>query len=722
MNRVNITRRGLLIGLSAAGTFSVLGGYQAYRNRRWRRKELPVDPHFFVQIATDSSVTVISKHLEMGQGILTGLAMIVAEELDADWSQMRAAQAPADIAKYFNGQWGRQETAASSGMSNSWMQMRTVGAGARKMLIDTAAEVWKVPSQEIVIDAGRIIHAVSGNQGTFGEFADQAMGRQPPDPKKLQLKPPSDWKIIGQRLPRLDTVEKVDASAEFALDIKRTDMLRAVVLRPPRFGGRLKSYDAREALIVPGVVEVVEIPTGVAVLAENTWSAMKGREALVAEWDDEEAETRSSEQILADYRDMSQMTGVVSIDAGDAEEALALASEKIDFEFTFPYLAHAPMEPLTCVMERTADGVTVWAGCQAHTIEQRAVAKVLGIEPDHVKINTTFAGASFGRRTNPRTDWIPELAEVVKASGLKRPIQLVWSREDDIRGGAYRPIAFHRGRAGLDKDGTISGWSHSIVCQSLVLGTPWSYKRAREGLDFATVGGMDHPQYRIENRYLEAHSPVSPVPVNFWRSVGNSHNAFVLETIIDELAHLAAADPLEFRLRHMIDEAQKRTLEEAGLRSGWGDPLPEGSGRGVACFSEENYAGKTHVALVVEVTVKEGGIRIDRVVAVVDCGLAVNPALVEGQIEGSIGFGLSAALSNEITLTDGYVDQSNFHDYAPTRMSEMPPVEVHILQSGMTPRGVGEGAVSPIGPALGNAIFAASGVRKRSLPMFVDLV
>lgn len=653
----------------------------------------------------------------MGQGILTGLAMLVCEELDADWAQIAAEQAPADRVKYFNGQWGRQETAASSGMSNSWMQMRYAGAAARAMLVDAAADKWNVTPQEVSVKNGKISLKDSGRVADFGEFAEVAMKQSVPAKDYLRLKPRSEWNIIGKSLPRLDTREKTDGSAKYAADIRRQGMLHAVVLRSPRFGGQLKSFDATDALSVRGVKEVVEIPTGVAVLAENTWAAIKGREALRAEWDDTNAEVRSSADIVSDYRDMCASPGVLVTELGDVQTALENAQKIIDFEFSFPYLAHAPMEPLTCVMERTSEGVVVWAGCQAHTLEQRAVAKIFGIWANQVTIHTTYAGASFGRRTYPLTDWIPELANILKKSHLDRPIQLVWTREDDLQGGAYRPLVFHKSRVGIDRNGAFTAWSHSVVSQSLVSGTPWSWKKAEEGLDHTTFAGLLHSAYPVPNRRLEVHSPKSPVTIGFWRSVGNSHNAFVVETLVDELAHLAGKDPLSYRLSLSTDKSRQEVLEVVRRKSNWDRALPKGSGRGVAAFNERNQGGRTNTAIVAEVAVTQEVVKINRITAVVDCGLAVNPALVRSQIEGSIGFALSTIFKNEITLDNGFVEQSNFHDYEPTRISEMPEIDITILENGDSPRGVGEGAVAPVGPAVCNAIFAATGKRFHELPI-----
>lgn len=717
-----VSRRGLLLGATATGAVVAVGmtPQAQWRLRQWLKEppEIPFDPNVYLDIAPDDTVTLIVKHLEMGQGVMTGLATIVAEELGADWSQMRATLAPGDQVHFSNLYFRRQETVASSSIGNSWDQMRYIGAAARMMLIAAAAEQWGVPAREITVEAGRIHHTASGQVSGFGALAEAAMAVPVPERDALELKPRAEWQLIGQSLPRLDTPEKTDGTAVFAIDVRRPNMLRTVIARPPRFGATLTSFDATEARKVPGVVEVLQTPIGIAVLAEDSWAAIKGRAALAADWNNDAAEMRSSNDILSDYKTMAEDPGVVALERGDTSSKLTEAAQTLDFEYSFPYLAHAPMEPLTCVMERTGPGVTIWAGCQAHTIEQRAVAKILGIAEDQVTINTTYAGASFGRRTNPRTDWITELAHVIHLTDQDRPVQLLWTREDDLRGGAYRPLAYHRGQVGLDAAGRISGWHHRIVAQSLVVGTPWSYRKAREGTDRATVGGIVETSYNLPDIRVEAHSPVSPVPVCFWRSVGDGHNGFVLENLMDELAHMAGRDPLEFRLAHLEGDARQRhVLQEAARLSGWGSDPGAGRGRGIASIFDDIRDKRTYVAIAAEVTAADDGISVDRVVAAVDCGLVINPSIVISQIEGSIGFALSTVLGNEITLDKGRVVQSNFHDYEPARMMDMPEIEVHLIPSDEVASGVGEAAVAPLAPAVANAFFAATGRRARSLPL-----
>lgn len=712
------SRRSFILGITVAGGGLAFGAGRMLSRLRSSGEPLDVvtDPTVFLRIGTDDSVTLLSKHLEMGQGVMTGLATIVAEELDADWAQMRVEHAPADRVLYHNLIWGRQVTAASSSMANSWLQMRRVGAAARHMLVSAAAQRWQVPSDAITVSGGVVRHPETGRQATFGELATDAIRLPVPNPEVLRLKDPSEWSLIGQRLERVDVAAKVEAEATFGLDVRRPGMVRAVVARSPRFGGVLKSYDATETLRMPGVFEVVEIPRGVAVLAEDTWTAIRGRDALRTEWDDSDAETRSSEEMFEDYRRLAEEDGVAALVRGDADAALAGAAYSMDFEFTLPFLAHAPMEPLNCVMERTATGVEVWSNGQVQTLEQRAAARVLGLQPEQVKINSVFAGSSFGRRVYSNTDWMFELAHIVRESRLDRPVQLVWTREDDIRGGVYRPMALHRGTAGLSAEGDVVGWRHRVVCQSLVEGTPWSYA----GVDRGSVGSIVETSYALPNLRVEAHTPSTPIPVGFWRSVGDGHVGFVLETVMDELAHAAGRDPLEFRLSHLSDDPlQRRVLEVAAREAGWGESLPEGRGRGIAGLFDAIFEHRTYVAMVTDVTVDERGLRVDRVVCALDCGIVINPQIVEAQIQGAISFALSTAFRSEITLEDGYVQQSNFNDYHVTRMSEMPEVEVHLLSDDRSPSGVGEAAVAPLAPSVGNALFDATGRRIRHLPLRV---
>lgn len=675
------------------------------------------EPNVFLKIAPDSTVTVLIKHFEMGQGITTGLSTLVAEELDADWGQMRYEMAPANPALYANLFFGTyMGTGGSTSTANSWTQMRKVGAAAREMLVAAAAKAWNVPAGEITVAKGTLAHP-SGKTATFGDLAGAAMAEAvPADPA---LKTPDQWTLIGTRLPRLDSHDKTNGTAVYGLDIRRPGMLVAVIRRPDRFGGTVKSFDATAAKAVAGVVDVVQIPTGVAVIAKDTWSAMKGREALTVEWDDAKAETRSTDAIFASYREELKKTGLPADTRGDAAAGIAGAAKTTTAEFTFPYLAHAPMEPMNGVIQLTDEGAEIWSGSQFPSIDLYVTSAVLGIKPEQVKINILISGGSFGRRAVPNADWTFELAAVAKAFGRRDPIQLVWTREDDIKGGYYRPMFLHAVEAGVTADGKIAGWRHKVIGKSIFLGTAMEQMVVHDGVDDTSVEGVKDSPYKIPHFAVEAYNPTSEVPVLWWRSVGNTHTAQVMETMMDELATMAGRDAVEFRLELLAEHPRMAdVLKLAAEKGDWGKPMPAGKGRGIAVH--ESFG--TRVAMVAEVTVDGADIKVDRIVAAVDCGIAVNPDIIAAQVEGSVGFALSSVLRNAITLTDGVVDQSNFDGFEPTRMSEMPKVEVHIAKVDAPPSGIGEPAVPLLAPAIGNAVFQATGKRLRSLPLDLGTV
>jgi isoquinoline 1-oxidoreductase beta subunit len=712
---ITVSRRVLLQGAAAAAGAFLLGSYVPFPKRALAQGgPAPgvVSPNVFLKIGADSSVTIISKHFEMGQGVTTGLATLVAEELEADWSTIRFEFAPNDAKLYNNLLFGPvMATGGTTSMANSWEQMRKVGAAARMMLVEAAATKWNVPAAEIKVEKGVISHAPSGRRASFGELAPDAM--RVPVPSNVPLKAAKDWKLIGSRVPRLDSPGKTTGTATFALDIRRPGMLTALVKRPDVFGATVASVDATDAKKVEGVVDVVQIPAGVAVLANDTWAAMRGREALKVTWDTNKAEKRSTAEILTEYRQLAKGKGLNAARRGDATGRLARAAKVLEAEFTFPYLAHIPMEPLNCVLELRADGAEIWSGCQLQSIDEFVAAQVLGLKPEQIKINTLLGGGSFGRRGNPRADWTVELAAIAKAIKGRAPVHLVWTREDDIRGGFYRPLVLHRVRAGLDAGGRIAGWQHKIVSQPIFVGTPFEQTSVKNGVDHSTVEGIVDTPYAITDLSVEAYNAKSPLPVLWWRSVGHSHTAHVMETMIDELARRAGKDPVQFRLDLLAQQPRDAAVVRlAADKAGWGGALPRGRGRGFAYHHSFN----TRVAMVAEVDTR-AALKIDRVVAAVDCGVAINPDIVTAQIEGAIGFVLSSILRNRVTLNRGVVEQSNFDDYEPTRMREMPKVEVHIVPSTAPPSGIGEPGVPPVAPAIGNAIFAATGKRLRSLPL-----
>jgi len=671
-------------------------------------------PNAFVRIADDDRVTVIIKHLEMGQGTYTGLATLVAEELDAAWSQIDVEGAPADAALYNNLFWGRmQGTGGSTAMANSFEQMRQAGAAARHMLVAAAARSWAVPAEEIEVRDGKLSHPASGRESGFGALA--AAAAQEPVPETVFLKEPEEFRLIGTRVSRKDSRAKVNGSALFTMDVQLPGMLTALVAYPPRFGARLDTYVTHKARRMPGVVDVVFVPAGVAVLARDFWSASRARDALRLNWDESKAFKQGSAGIETQYRKLAGKPGKAARNDGDVAGALEGAATRVETTLAFPYLAHAAMEPMNCVMQRTPDGVEIWNGEQSQTQDQQAVAKVFGIAPEQVKINMLYAGGSFGRRANPDSDYLVETATIVKAIDGRAPVKLVRTREDDLRAGYYRPLFVHRLEAGLDGDGNPVAWRQRIVGQSIATGTAFEGALIKDGVDVTSVEGAANLPYAIPNLRVELHSPRHPVPVQWWRSVGSTHTAFAVETFIDRLAATAGRDPLEYRRRLLQGHPRHLgVLELAAEKAGWGAELPAGRGRGIAVHESFN----SFVAQVAEVTVREDqSFSVDRVVIAVDCGIAVNPDIVRAQMEGGMAFGLSAALHGELTLDQGRVVQSNFHDYRLLGIDEMPKVEVHIVPSAQPPTGVGEPATPVIAPAVANALSAVTGHWFERLPL-----
>jgi len=671
------------------------------------------EPNAFVRIHPDNTVIVIIKHLEMGQGTYTGLATLVAEELDAAWSQIKVEGAPANAKLYNNLLWGpTQGTGGSTAMANSYTQMRKAGATAREMLVAAAAKKWSVEVAELTVQDGVVHHAGSGKQATFGELAQLAA--QEPVPQEVFLKDPKDFRLIGKDVPRKDSHAKINGTAIYTQDIKLPGLLTAVVAHPPRFGAKVKSFDASKAKAIKGVTDVVQIPNGVAVLATDFWSAKKARDALQVEWDESNAFKLSSNELLAQYKSLGDQTGSIARNDGDAEKALQGAAQILHAEYDFPYLAHAAMEPLNCVVQLSKDGCEIWNGEQSQTSDQDAVAKALNLQPEQVKINMLYAGGSFGRRANPNSDYVLEAVSIAQSINGKAPIKLLWTREDDMRAGYYRPMFYHRLQAGLDKDGKLVAWHQRIVGQSILAKTPMS-GMIKNGIDFTSVEGAANLPYAIPNLYVDLHTPDLPVPVQWWRSVGSTHTAYAVETFIDQIATTAKQDPLAFRRALLKDHPRHLgVLELAAEKAGWGQPLAAGRGRGIAvheCFN-------TFVAEVAEVTVHaDKTFSVDRVVIAVDCGVAVNPDIIKAQMEGGMGYGLSPTLSSQVTLRAGEIEQSNFHDYIVLRMNQMPTVEVYIVPSEQQPTGVGEPATPVIAPAVANALAQATGQRLYALPL-----
>jgi len=707
-----LSRRQFLGVTAVAGTGLVLG---VHLPSSAEAAEAAFTPNAFVRVAPDGVVTVVVKHLEMGQGVNTGLPAIVAEELSISWQSIRVEAAPADSSRYNNLAFGRmQGTGGSTAIANSYEQLRKAAATAREMLLDAGARRLKVDRAEVTAEQGRVVHGASGRGIAYGKLAAEAA--RLPVPPEPPLKDPKDFTIIGKdgAVRRTDSRDKSDGTAQFGGDLRLPGLVVAVVARPPVFGAQLARFDDAKARAIRGVRGVFAIPSGVAVVADDTWTALKGREALVVEWRGGDP-TLSSEAIRADYAKLLETPGLPARKDGDAEAALAAATRKIAATYEVPYLAHAPMEPLNCVVRLSKDKCEIWTGCQFHTVDQANAAKAAGLKPEQVEINTLFAGGSFGRRANTGSDYIVEAVEVARrADG---PVRVMWTREDDITGGYYRSCFLHGLEGAVDEAGNPLAWRHRLAGQSILVGTPFAASMIKDGIDHTSVEGASTLPYAIPNLQVELHSPTLPVPVLWWRSVGSSHNAFVTECFLDELAALGGKDPLELR-RALLAERPRHlaVLELAAAKAGWGTPLPAGRGRGIAVHESFH----SFVAEVAEVSVDaNNNFKVEKVVAAIDCGVAVTPDVVRAQIEGGVAFGLSAALFGAITIKDGKAVQDNFDGYRLLRIGDMPVVEVHIVPSAAAPTGVGEPGVPPIAAAVANALFAATGKRIRKLP-FAD--
>lgn len=679
----------------------------------------PIAPNAFVRIGADDTVTVLVKHIEFGQGPFTGLSTLVAEELDADWSQMRAEHALADAALYKNLAFGVQGTGGSTAIANSYIQMRQAGAAARAMLVQAAATRWNVPAAEITVERGVLRHA-SGRQGRFGEFAEAAA--KLPVPQSVTLKDPSAFTLIGRddgSMHKLDTPGKTNGTAQFTLDIMTPGMLTVLVARPPRFGATLASFDDAAARAVNGVVEVKRIPSGVAIYANGTWPALKARAALAAVWDESKAEMRSTATMIEEYRALAKIPGTLAASHGDAAAAFAGGGRVIEAEYVFPYLAHAPMEPMDGYLEWDGQTARARFGSQLQTLDHATIAKVLGLPQEKVVVETLLGGGSFGRRAQGDAQFAAELAQVAKAIGPNRPVKLVWTREDDLAGGYYRSIFVHRLK-GAVQDGRITGWSNTIVGQSLAVGTPFESVMVKDGVDATSVEGAREIPYDIANFHCDLHTVNSPVPVLWWRSVGHSHTGYAVECFIDELLEATGQDPVEGRLALMGNQPRLAgALRAVARAANWsGGAVAKGRARGVAAV--ESFG--SFVAQIAEVSAGPEGPKVHKVWCAVDCGVAVNPDVIRSQIEGGIGYGLGHVLYAELDLNGGVPVQTNFDSYRSLRIHEMPEVEVVIVPSAEPPTGVGEPGVPPVGPAVANAMAKLGLGRPSRLPMVRGMV
>ena len=712
-----LSRRAFMKATGAAGGGLMLGMLPRAVGAQ-EAKRITYPPSAFLRIAPDGTTTIIVNRLEFGQGVSTALPMLIAEELDCDWKLVRSELAPA-AEIYADPNMGIQFTGGSNSVASSWKQYRIIGAAGRGMLIAAAAQQWGIDPAKIDTRSGQVLE--SGGQkrrASYGSLAEAAAKQ--PVPTRIGLKAdPADFTLIGQPTRRLDARDKVNGSAQFGIDKSVPNMRVAVLAHPPVFGGKVATFDPAKARAIKGVETVVQVPvdrggTGVAVIANGYWPAKMGRDALDVKWEPGTGPTTAEQ--FRQYRELAGKPGMSARSEGDANAAVS-AARTIEAVYEFPYLAHAPMEPLNAVVDLKADRCVVWCGSQFQTIDQLAIARTAELKPEQVTLNTMPAGGGFGRRAVPSSDYLVEavnIAKAMKQSGIEAPVKVIWSREDDIRGGYYRPQCVHRVVVGLDATGALRGWNHTIVGQAILKGTVFEKYLVKDGMDATSTEGVVDSPYRLPNLQVSIHHPEVNVPVLWWRSVGHSHTAYVMETMVDELARAAKQDPIAYRLA-LLDPKHTRmrgVLQLVRDKSGWAAPVAKGRARGVAVHESFNSV----VAHVVEVSVDRNDIRVHKVTSVIDCGTAVNPMTVEAQVQSAVVFGLSAALRGEITLKDGVVQQSNFSDYPVLRINEMPEMAVHIVPSRADPTGVGEPGTPPIAPAVANAVFALTGKRLRKLP------
>lgn len=663
-------------------------------------------PNAWIRVAPDDTVTFIIDRSEMGQGVITSLSMLLAEELECDWKRVRWEFAPADKA-YFNPLFGMQGTGGSMSLRGAWTPTLKAGAIARDMLVTAAAQQWGVDKALCHAENGMVVNTKTKARASYGSLAGAAA--KLPVPAEVPLKDPNTFKLVGKPTRRLDTAIKTTGRAQFGIDVRLPGMLHAVVARCPVFGGKLAGFDATKAKAAQGVKAVVPISSGVAVIADNTWSAIQARELLDIKWDEGANAKLSSADITRMFADTMAAPGAEARKEGDAAAALASSPKKLEAVYEAPYLAHATMEPMNCTADVRSDRVDVWVPTQFQTMTEQSAVRISGLKPEQVHVHTTFLGCGFGRRAEQ--DFVVEALEASKAVGA--PVQVTWTREDDMQHDFYRPGSYCRLSAGLDAEGWPVAFGARIASPS-IMARFFGPGAIKNNLDNTSVEGVSDLPYDIPNVLVDYHLTEPGVPVGFWRSVGASQNGFFSESFVDEMAAATGKDPFEFRRKLLARKPRHLgVLELAATKAGWGTPLPAGRFRGIAMVE----AFGTYVAEVAEISISSGSLRVHRVVCAVDCGRIVNPATAEAQMQGAIVFGLSAALKGEITIEAGRVRQSNFDDYEVLRMNEMPTVEVHIVQSEAAPTGCGEPGVPPIAPAVCNAIFAATGKRIRRLPI-----
>jgi isoquinoline 1-oxidoreductase beta subunit len=665
-------------------------------------------PNAFVRITTDGEVVLTMPYVEMGQGTYTSIPMLIAEELEVNLNQVRLEHAPADEKLYFNPLLGVQATGNSNAIRGAWGPLRQAGAIARTMLVWAAAKHWNVDPASCRAQGGEVVHAATGRRAKYGELAAEAA--RMPMPESVTLKHPEDFKLIGTPAKRLDLSAKVNGAAVYGIDVRPSGVKIATLAQSPVFGGRVMSVDDTAAMAVKGVRQIVRIDDAVAVVADHMGAAKKGLAALVIEWDDGPNEALSTEAIAADLEQATLKPGAVAQNVGDVDNAISTAATKVEATYQMPFLAHATMEPMNCTVHVRKDGCEIWVGTQAIARAQTFAAKAAGLSPEQVVVHNHLIGGGFGRRLE--ADGVARAVEIAKH--VDGPVKVVWTREEDIQHDMYRPMFYDRLSAGLDADGRPIAWKNRFAGSSIL--ARWLPPAFKDGLDPDTIEGAIHLVYDLPNLHVEYVQVEPPgIPTAFWRSVGPSHNVFVTESFMDELAAVAKQDPVAYRLA-LLDKTPraKAVLELAASKAGWGEKLPPRVGRGVSIQN----AFASYLAQVAEVEVSnDGKVRVRRVVCAVDCGTVVNPNTVEAQIQSAVIFGITAALHGEITLKNGRVEQANFDTYEILRIDEAPSVEVHIIPSGEAPGGMGEAGTSAIVPAVANAIFSATGKRLRKMPV-----
>ncbi len=709
-----ISRREFLKTTLAGAGLTIAASMTPFGSRLLSAQEVKkglFNPNVWIQITPDNIVTIVVNKSEMGQGVSTSLPMIAADELEADWKQVRFLEAPGGN-KYIDPNWGMQLTGGSTSVRHMFEPLRKASAAAREMLRTAAAQTWGVSVNECAASKNTVRHTKSGKSLTYGQLCEKAS--QLPVPENPPLKEESQFKLIGTSMLRLDVPDKVSGKAIFGIDSFVPDMLYATIARPPTIGAKIVSYDKVAAEKIPGIQKVASIDQGIAVCATALDLAWKGRDALKAKWDKGSNPELNNEMLEKTFLDHLKKEGTIALNRGSAENALTQAVKKIEATFVLPYLAHVTMEPMNCTAHVTENRCDIWVPTQNQSGALQVAQKLTGLKPEQIHIHTTYLGGGFGRRGF--VDYVEEAIQISKATG--KPIKLIWTREEDIQSDFYRPAYCCKVEGGIDAKGRITAWSHKIAVQSIF--EHFAPQMIKNGIDPAAVDGIAEMEYEIPNLHIEYVKMDLPIRVGFWRSVGNTQNAFVKETFIDELAQAAQKDPLEFRLKHLKNPSARRVLQVAAEKAGWGKPSPKGQARGIA----HHFSFGTHVAQVAEISLnkREGSIKVHRVVCAISCGPMVNPNIIIAQMKGAIIMGLSAAMKEKIDFANGGVQTANFYDYNELRMNEAPEIEVHLVKSKDKIGGIGEPGLPPIAPAVANAVFKAAGIRLRNLPMIPETV